>query len=84
MGTMDGILDTVSAPHPLMPLIELLKTSGKLILVGAPLKPPELPHIPLMMGKFSFPLFTASSLFWFVGVELIVLSSSHCRNKVCF
>ncbi|ONI02554.1 hypothetical protein PRUPE_6G205500 [Prunus persica] len=32
MGTMDGIIDTVSAPHPLLPLIGLLKTSGKLIL----------------------------------------------------
>ncbi|KAE8010491.1 hypothetical protein FH972_006859 [Carpinus fangiana] len=51
MGTMDGILDTVSAPHSLLPLIELLKTDGKLILVGAPIKAPELPHIPLMLGR---------------------------------
>ena len=51
MSTMDGILDTVSAPHSLQPLIELLKTDGKLILVGAPIKAPELPHIPLMLGN---------------------------------
>ncbi|BFG35648.1 hypothetical protein CerSpe_219220 [Prunus speciosa] len=51
MGTMDGIIDTVSAPHPLLPLIGLLKTSGKLILVGAPIEPPELPVFPIIMGR---------------------------------
>ncbi|KAL6227616.1 hypothetical protein ACLB2K_001573 [Fragaria x ananassa] len=51
VGTMDGIIDTVSAPHALLPLIEMLKTDGKLILVGAPLIPPELPVFPLIMGR---------------------------------
>ncbi|KAJ4714585.1 putative Alcohol dehydrogenase [Melia azedarach] len=51
MSTMDGIIDTVSAPHPLLPLISLLKTSGKLVLVGAPEKPLELPVFPLLMGR---------------------------------
>ncbi|CAN6542061.1 unnamed protein product [Malus baccata var. baccata] len=51
MGTMDGIIDTVSAPHPLLPLTELLKTNGKLVLVGAPIQPPELPVFPLIMGR---------------------------------
>ncbi|KAG7969776.1 hypothetical protein I3843_07G048200 [Carya illinoinensis] len=51
MGTMDGILDTISAPHPLLPLVNLLKTDGKLILLGAPSQPPELPYIPLMIGR---------------------------------
>ncbi|KAK1275948.1 putative mannitol dehydrogenase [Acorus gramineus] len=50
MGTMDGIIDTVSAVHPLLPLISLLKSNGKLILVGAPEKPLELPVFPLIMG----------------------------------
>ncbi|KAI8018290.1 putative mannitol dehydrogenase [Camellia lanceoleosa] len=50
MGTMDGIIDTVSAPHPLLPLIGLLKSHGKLILVGVPEKPLELPVFPLIMG----------------------------------
>ncbi|KAH7566811.1 hypothetical protein JRO89_XS08G0238400 [Xanthoceras sorbifolium] len=49
--TLDGIIDTVSAPHPLLPLIGLLKTNGKLVLVGAPDKPPELPIFPLLMGR---------------------------------
>ncbi|KAG6761099.1 hypothetical protein POTOM_034294 [Populus tomentosa] len=34
MGTMDGVIDTVSAVHPILPLISLLKTQGKLVLVG--------------------------------------------------
>ncbi|KAF2290567.1 hypothetical protein GH714_014446 [Hevea brasiliensis] len=51
MGTMDGIIDTVSAMHPLAPLIGLLKTNGKLVLVGAPEKPLELAAFPLIMAK---------------------------------
>ncbi|PRQ57176.1 putative mannitol dehydrogenase [Rosa chinensis] len=39
IGTMDGIIDTVSAQHPLLPLIGLLKSHGKLFMVGAPEKP---------------------------------------------
>ncbi|CAJ2647329.1 unnamed protein product [Trifolium pratense] len=38
MGTLDGIIDTVSADHPLLPLIGLLKSHGKLVMVGAPEK----------------------------------------------
>ncbi|ESQ53283.1 hypothetical protein EUTSA_v10025561mg [Eutrema salsugineum] len=51
MGTMDGIIDTVSATHPLLPLLGLLKYKGKLIMVGAPEKPLELPVLPLILGK---------------------------------
>ncbi|KAK1577088.1 hypothetical protein Q3G72_018890 [Acer saccharum] len=51
MGTLDGIIDTVSASHPLLPLIRLLKTNGKLVLVGVPDKPPELPVFSLLMGR---------------------------------
>ncbi|KAL5556620.1 hypothetical protein UlMin_038856 [Ulmus minor] len=51
MGTMDGIIDTVSAHHPLLPLIGLLKSHGKLVMVGAPDKPLELPVFPLLMGR---------------------------------
>ncbi|EXB62434.1 putative mannitol dehydrogenase [Morus notabilis] len=51
MGTMDGIIDTVSAVHPLLPLICLLKPHGKLVMVGAPEKPLELPIFPLLMGR---------------------------------
>lgn len=48
---MDGIIDTVSAVHPLTPLLSLLKTDGKLVMVGAPVLPLELPVFPLFMGK---------------------------------
>ncbi|XP_021275387.1 probable mannitol dehydrogenase [Herrania umbratica] len=51
IGTLDGIIDTVSAQHPLLPLIGLLKTNGKLVLVGAPEKPLELPSFPLLQGR---------------------------------
>ncbi|KAI5324959.1 hypothetical protein L3X38_034032 [Prunus dulcis] len=51
MGTMDGIIDTVSAVHPLLPLIALLKSNGKLVMVGAPEKPLELPVFPLLLGR---------------------------------
>ncbi|KAK3025589.1 hypothetical protein RJ639_042628 [Escallonia herrerae] len=49
--TLDGIIDTVSAPHPIMPLIDLLKSHGKLVMVGAPDKPLELSIFPLLMGR---------------------------------
>ncbi|KAA8531258.1 hypothetical protein F0562_005967 [Nyssa sinensis] len=51
MGTMDGIIDTVSAIHPLLPLINLLKSHGKLVMLGAPEKPLELPVFPLLLGR---------------------------------
>ncbi|KAK3433810.1 hypothetical protein EUGRSUZ_D01086 [Eucalyptus grandis] len=51
MGTMDGIIDTVSAVHALLPLFNLLKINGKLIMVGAPEKPLELLSFPLLMAK---------------------------------
>ena len=52
MGTMDFIIDTMSAVHPLAPLLSLLKLNGKLITVGLLDKPLELPIFPLVLGKF--------------------------------
>lgn len=51
IGTFDGIIDTVSAFHPIVPIIALLKTNGKLVMVGAPEKPLELLTFPLLMGR---------------------------------
>lgn len=51
VGTLDGIIDTVSAQHPMLPLFHLLKTDGKLILVGLPEKPLEIPAFALVKGK---------------------------------
>ncbi|KAB2602199.1 mannitol dehydrogenase [Pyrus ussuriensis x Pyrus communis] len=50
-GTLDGIIDTVSALHPLLPLIGLLKSDGKLVMVGAPEKPFEFLVFPLLVGR---------------------------------
>lgn len=50
-GTLHGIIDTVSASHPVVPLLGLLKANGKLVMVGAPEKPMELPVFPLLMGR---------------------------------
>ncbi|MED6212968.1 Cinnamyl alcohol dehydrogenase 8, partial [Stylosanthes scabra] len=47
--TLDGIIDTISAVHSLVPLIGLLKSDGKLVMVGAPEKSLELPILPLLM-----------------------------------
>uniref|UniRef100_A0A0E0KAP8 cinnamyl-alcohol dehydrogenase n=1 Tax=Oryza punctata TaxID=4537 RepID=A0A0E0KAP8_ORYPU len=49
-GTMDGIIDTVSAVHDLTPLITLLRTHGKLVPVGSPGKPVQLALYPLQSG----------------------------------
>nr|WKU61924.1 cinnamyl alcohol dehydrogenase-like 6 [Rauvolfia serpentina] len=51
MGTMDGIIDCVSAKHQLVPLLGLLKYHGKLVLVGVPAEPLDLPVPPLIMGR---------------------------------
>ncbi|CAA2935069.1 geraniol dehydrogenase [Olea europaea subsp. europaea] len=50
-GTLDGILDTVSADHPILPLLSLLKPHGKMVLLGVPNKPIELPAFPLITGR---------------------------------
>lgn len=51
MGTMDYIIDTVSAIHALAPLLGLLKLNGKLVTVGLPNKPLELPVASLVLGE---------------------------------
>ncbi|XP_048438038.1 8-hydroxygeraniol dehydrogenase-like isoform X2 [Pyrus x bretschneideri] len=52
-GTLDGIIGRVSAAHPIVPLLGLLKPHGKLILVGVPVKPLNLHVFPLIMGRKS-------------------------------
>jgi len=47
---LDGIIDTFFAVHPLLPLLELLKAHGKLVIVGLPYKPLELSAFPLIGG----------------------------------
>jgi len=49
----DFILDTVSAPHDYNLYVNLLKTDGTLILVGAPDKPTPLEPFPLILHRRS-------------------------------
>jgi alcohol dehydrogenase (NADP+) len=47
----DFILDTVSAPHDYNAYINLLKTDGTMILVGAPAQPTPLQAFPLILHR---------------------------------
>lgn len=47
---MDFIIDTIAAVHPLAPLLSLLRMNGKLVTVGLPHQPLELPIFPLVVG----------------------------------
>jgi cinnamyl-alcohol dehydrogenase len=72
---MDGVIDTVSAIHPILPLISLLKTQGKLVLVGAPDKPLELPVFPLITGVYICMHLSMCSKFVLVYIELTATNS---------
>ncbi|TFW10310.1 NAD(P)-dependent alcohol dehydrogenase [Oxalobacteraceae bacterium OM1] len=45
LNSFDFILNTVAAPHPLDPFIELLKRDGTMTLVGAPASPHPSPQV---------------------------------------
>ncbi|KAK4356330.1 hypothetical protein RND71_025301 [Anisodus tanguticus] len=49
--TLVGIIDTVSAEHPIFPLLNILKPHGKLVMVCEPPKALELPVFLLLMGR---------------------------------
>uniref|UniRef100_A0A7N0TMJ5 Enoyl reductase (ER) domain-containing protein n=1 Tax=Kalanchoe fedtschenkoi TaxID=63787 RepID=A0A7N0TMJ5_KALFE len=51
IGTMDGIIDTVAAVHPIAPYLNILKRHGKLVIVSAPNKPLELHVAQLTLGR---------------------------------
>jgi uncharacterized zinc-type alcohol dehydrogenase-like protein len=50
-GTFDFILDTVSAPHDINALLELVKRDGTMTLVGAPDTPTPLSVFGLLFGR---------------------------------
>lgn len=50
-GTMDGIIDTVSAVHPIAPYLAILKRHGKLVTLGVPNKPLDLHVAQLTLGR---------------------------------
>ncbi|KAK8964838.1 putative cinnamyl alcohol dehydrogenase 6 [Platanthera guangdongensis] len=49
--TLDFIIDTVSAQHPLGQLLDLLEVGGTLVLVGVAEKPLPLPSFPLLSAR---------------------------------
>ncbi len=50
-GSLDGIIDTISANHPLADYLALLGLDGKLVVVGAPPEPLQLPTPSLIFGS---------------------------------
>ncbi len=50
-GSIDYIIDTVSAAHPLDPYLSTLKLDGKLVMVGIPQKPLSIHAFSLTSGK---------------------------------
>ena len=50
-GSLDGIIDTVSAKHPLPDYLNLLKLNGRLVTVGVPPEPLELPTSALIFQR---------------------------------
>lgn len=53
VGSFDFILDTISADHDIISLVNLLCVDGNITLVGAPPKPLPLAAFPLIMGRRS-------------------------------
>ncbi|EFJ41249.1 hypothetical protein VOLCADRAFT_107767 [Volvox carteri f. nagariensis] len=51
IGSLDGVIDTVSAKHDLNALVGLLKLDGKLVLVGVPDAPLEMPSMALIFKR---------------------------------
>jgi len=50
-GTFDFILDTVSAQHDVMALMKLLKTDGKIVMLGVPPESLQISASPFIMGR---------------------------------
>eukprot|EP00198_Chlamydomonas_reinhardtii_P003834 XP_001693170.1 predicted protein [Chlamydomonas reinhardtii] len=50
-GSLDGIIDTVSAKHDLAAMVALLRVDGRLVLVGVPEVPLDLPSAALIFKR---------------------------------
>lgn len=59
-GSLDGIIDTVSAKHPLALYLAALKVGGVSIMLGVPDESMELPTFNIIMRKFCCPALTYS------------------------
>ena len=81
MASMDGIIDTVSATHAIPPLLGLLKSNGKMILVGAPDKPLEVPAFALIFGNYIFSFHSYKLLQFYC--QLVISISMHGIGYIC-
>jgi cinnamyl-alcohol dehydrogenase len=84
MGSLDYIIDTVSASHPIGPLLSLLKVDGKMVLVGIPQLPLQIHPGPLIFGKN---LFDPQDLFLNLSnlsnrLNLLLLPSASGRRSI--
>jgi cinnamyl-alcohol dehydrogenase len=52
-GSLDGMIDTVSAPHDIQALLSLLKHSSTIVCVGAPPQPYEVSAFALLMRRIA-------------------------------
>jgi cinnamyl-alcohol dehydrogenase len=50
-GSLDGVIDTVSASHDLQAYVALLRASGKYVCVGAPPEPYQISAFALLMRR---------------------------------
>jgi D-arabinose 1-dehydrogenase-like Zn-dependent alcohol dehydrogenase len=51
--TLDGMIDTVSAKHPLASYLSTLKVGGVVVMLGVPDEPMDLPQGNIIMRKLS-------------------------------
>lgn len=51
VNTLDGIIDTVAAAHEISALLPLLKTNGKIILLGVPTEPHSFMAEPVLFKR---------------------------------
>ena len=49
--TLDGMIDTVSAKHPLASYLSTLKVGGVVVMLGVPDEPMDLPQGNIIMRK---------------------------------
>lgn len=80
--TLDYILDTVPAYHPLGPYLSLLKPDGRLIIVGAVPQPLQVDAVDLILGKLKFLVINSCQIFerlklrwiyWVIGLVLYLV-----------
>lgn len=81
MGTMDGIIDTVSAVHDVTPLMFLLKTRGKMIMAGAPEKPLQLDAFSLILGRLVVEIYHFFFLFFGEGDYFLIKIKNLKRGR---